>query len=137
VIFDQRKFEQYLPAKGFSLVFWIYFNKPPKSKLRVRVIEEKSTTSSVVLFIKNRFTAELTVGVKDKLLFYELKYTSLNFDSSPKKEKTYSEKELMTKAWNQVVLTCRPENELSELILYVNGRQESTVSIKLSIDHVQ
>jgi hypothetical protein len=73
VVFDQRKFEQYLPTEGFSLVFWIYFNEFPKSKLSARVIEEKSTTSSVVLFIKNRFTAELTVGVKDKLLFYELK----------------------------------------------------------------
>jgi hypothetical protein len=43
----------------------------------------------------------------------------------------------MAKTWNQVVLTCRPENELSELAFYINGKQESTVSIRANIGDLQ
>jgi len=85
-----------------------------------------------MLFVRNRFTAELTVGVKDNFMFFEI--------NTPKKEKAYSEKELKNFTWYQVAITAKPEGELFELTLYINGKPDSTVFLEfqiLLIDNVQ
>ena len=52
--------------------------------------------------------------------------------STIKKEKAYSEKELKNNVWYQVGIVSKPEGDLNELIIYINGKPDSVVYLALT-----
>eukprot|EP00831_Metopus_contortus_P060523 TRINITY_DN5242_c0_g2_i1.p1 TRINITY_DN5242_c0_g2~~TRINITY_DN5242_c0_g2_i1.p1 ORF type:complete len:1020 (+),score=217.71 TRINITY_DN5242_c0_g2_i1:183-3242(+) len=115
IIFDQHKFERYVPGSGFSMTFWILFHRLPVSEK-----SKKGQVSNIVLFVRNRFTTEMTVGVKENNLFIEL--------NTPKKEKIYSEQSLENEKWYQVAVVSSLDEDMHEINLYVNGKPDSSAT---------
>lgn len=108
-------------------MFWVWFDSFPKVNVNTLFPDTKNTGIHIALFVRDRFTAEFTCGLKDKQIFIELKYFQRNLRSSPKREKCYAERILAAQEWYQVAITCVPDRTMNELVLYINGVPEATV----------